>query len=178
VLATPTPPLTVADPFNLQGLAGSTIQAFFGFYALDAGANPNMDPDHPTAQAEFVEWRYLASATQLLADFVCSAHAGSGGQQTIGGATVINRASVGWRGLSLDGEQVVFRDNATSVQALPPATIRGTISGQIPDPYRVLFFSCGLRAGAAPGVPAAAPQLQVDALWLRNLNRLRVDTTF
>lgn len=180
VLTTATPPLTIVDPFNIAALAGSSIEAFFGLYKLDNAANPGMDPDHATAQMEFVEWAFQASAAAATALLRSRSHAGLGGDQPqpVAAVAVTSRATVGWRSIGLDGENALYRDGSTAAAALPPPTTRSTLSGQLPGLYTELFLSFGIRAGAAPGVPGAMPQLQVDTVFLKNFDRLVVNTGF
>jgi len=180
VLTTVTVPAASADPFNISGLAATTIEAFFGLYKLDVAANPGLDPDHATAQMEFCEWAFQASTAAGTAMLRTRSHAGLGGDQPQPVATVAvtSRATAGWRSIALDGESALFRDGATQAAALPPPTSRSTLSGQIPGLYTELFLSFGIRVGATPGVPLVIPQLQVDTVYLKNLDRLIVNTGF
>lgn len=164
-----------AAPFNLSAVAGSTMEAFFGLYLSDPTVNPNMDPSHATAQSEHIEWAFLASAAATSGTTRSAAATGAGNSQSQA-ITVTTRATPGWRGVSLDGEGVVFRDGATQIQALPPPTTRATQTGQIPGLYSSLFFSMGIRSQGAPG--ASQGVLVVDTVFLKNLNRLIVNTGF
>lgn len=164
-----------AAPFNLSAVAGSTMEAFFGLYFLDEIANPNLDPSHATAQSQYVEWAILASAAATSGTVRSSSHSGPGGQQTAA-VTVTSRATPGWRAIALDGEGAIYRDGANQTQALPPPTTRANASGQTPDIYSPLFFSMGIRSLGAPG--ASQGILVADAVFIKNLNRLVVNTGF
>lgn len=151
---------------------GTNVEVFFGLYHLDVVANPGLDPQHATAQQAFMEWLFPTGAATTSTMRIRSGNV-TNGTEILAGATITTTGTAGWRSIVVDGESAIFRDGSTT---LPTATVRATLSREIPGLYEEFFFSVGVRNIGAPVAPAGI--INIDAAYLKNLDRLVVNTAF
>jgi hypothetical protein len=151
---------------------GTNVEVFFGLFHFDSAANPGMDPQHATAQQAFIEWVFPTGAATTSNMRVRSANITNGTEQTTG-ATITTTTAAGWRSIVVDGESAIFRDATTT---LPTTSVRATLSRELPGLYEELFVCVGVRNVGAPVAPAGV--INVDAMFLKNLDRLVVNAAF
>lgn len=149
-------------PIGAARVAG--LNFFFGIYN---------DPD-PDLATEFAELEFTSSLLVTQAAFRSRSGAGAS-NLTSNTITVATTATSTWRTLTLDGEAAVCRDTSTATDALPTTTTRGSVSRHIPGLYTHLSVAMGWRANG--GVPVAG-SYSVDTIFLKNLDRLVVNTAF
>ena len=141
--------------------AASTPDFFFGFYS-------DPDPDVAIATGEFVEEVWQGSTIATTGFF----RSGAGGNLQTTSHTITSSATVGFRTILMDGESCQLRDSTTT---LPTTTTRATHSIKMPGLTTQLYFACGFRN---PAAPAAAWSVQVQCFFLKNSNRLIVNTAW
>jgi hypothetical protein len=143
---------------------------FMGFYN---------DPD-PELATVFVEQRFLG--TKLGAQSNMLTQNGAGNAETVADVfvqtTAAGAGACSWRTIALDGESAVFRDVNTATNALPTTNARLSQSRHTPDLYQNLFFAMGIRISLAVGPVVAANLYSVDTVFVKNANRLVVNTAF
>jgi hypothetical protein len=165
------------------------VNAYMGLYQVDAAANPSMDP-RDASVLEFVEWAWLGSQPAAGAGSFSARAATNGnaapGLDDVGSSAgtassviAFSASSNNWRQIALDGEGAFFRDNSTvQVPATLPIVIgstRANIARNSPSLYTTLFVSMWMEIVGAPG---GASELQIDTLFLKNINRLNSTGSF
>lgn len=137
------------------------------------------DPD-PALATVFVEQRFLG--TKLGAQSNMLTQNGAGNAETVADVfiqtTAAGAGACSWRTIALDGESAVFRDVNTATNALPTTNARLSQSRHTPDLYQNLFFAMGIRISLAVGPVVAANLYSVDTVFVKNANRLVVNTAF
>lgn len=135
---------------------------FFGLYS-----DPN--PDVAIAVGEFFEQVWQGSTVPATGQF----RSGAGGNLQVASGAIATSGTAGFRSLLIDGESVQMRDATTT---LPTTTVRFTNSIKMPGLTTNLYFAMGFRNGN----PVVAPvwQVQCTVIFLKNTNRLVVNTAF
>lgn len=137
---------------------------FFGFYNT---ADPNV-------ATEYAEWMFLGVGGNTTSETRTASSSAAGGTQGIGvNVTCTSTVTAGFRTIAVDGESGIFRDGAVN---LPTPTTRSTQSQQLMGPYTPLFFALGFRNAAVVG--AVGMTATIDTLFVKNANRLVVNTAF
>lgn len=137
---------------------------FIGLYS-------SADIDAAIASGSYCEWLFLGTGAAGVADF--AAQYDPGKIQTAAGVTVTSTGTAGFRSILLDGEGVTFRDNTI---VLPTTSARQTFSVASQGLYTKLYLGIGYRCSGAIG--GAAATTEIGAAFVKNMNRLVVNTAF
>lgn len=143
---------------------------FMGFYN---------DPD-PALATAFVEERFLGTQLATQANILTQSAVGNADTVTNQAVqtTVAGAGNCSWRTLALDGESVIVRDVNTTTNALPATTTRVSQSRHLPGLYETLYFAMGIRISAATAAIVAGNTYSVDTVFVKNTDRLIVNTAF
>lgn len=161
----------------ITNVAINNVAARVAGYDFFMGLYNDEDPALATV---FVEQRFLG--TQLATQANIITQNGVGNTETLTNLTVqtvvAGAGNCSWRTLALDGESLVVRDVNTATNALPATTTRGSQSRHTPGLYEHLHFAMGIRISAPVGPVIAANTYGVDTVFLKNIDRLVVNTAF
>jgi hypothetical protein len=161
-------PLIANIFLNVAAARVAGYDFFWGLYNTS-------DPDLATA---FVEQRFLGTGAVGTANILTQSAAGSA-ETLVALAVGSTATAVGmWRTIALDGEALTVRDTSTATNALPTTTVRTNQSRHLPGLYESLFFAMGIRISAATAAVAAGNTYGVDTAFVKNLDRMVVNTSF
>lgn len=164
-------PIVGSIALNNLGARVAGYEFFWGFYS-------DMDPAVARATGAYVEQRFAGTATQ------CSlfTQSGPGDAETSAAVAIVTTlagaGNCSWRTIALDGESAIFRDVNTATNALPTTNVKATRSRHLPGLYQPLYFAMGIEVTAGIGIITAADTYSVDTAFVKNTDRLVVNTSF